>query len=137
MSMDAVNAELLPLVRMTAPRRWRRSAPAQWTTGEVLFHSVILLFGVLPVDVHSLRLERVDPDQGFLERSHSWVNRLWQHERRTLPTAQGCVVSDEVLVEGRVPLLTALLMPVYRWVFRHRHRRLRRLWPVGAAAAFD
>jgi hypothetical protein len=132
MSMAAVNAELRPLVRMTAPAAWRNCPLAQWASGRVLFRSVILLFGCLPVDVHSLRLVSVSPGHGFLERSTSWSNKQWQHERVTTSTAAGCVVTDTVTVEGRVPLITALLMPVYRLVFRHRHQRLRRLH--GAAS---
>jgi hypothetical protein len=66
--------------------------------------------------------------RGFLERSSSWSNRLWQHERITRPTAAGCVLTDTVTVEGRVPFVTRLLMPVYRAVFRHRHRRLKQLY---------
>lgn len=131
MSMAAVNAELMPLVRMTAPAQWQRCPLAQWTAGRVLFRSVILLFGFLPVDVHSLRLERLFPEGGFLERSHSWTNRLWQHERTTARTANGCVVTDRLTVQGRLPFASALLLPVYRLVFRHRHRRLKALY--GAA----
>jgi hypothetical protein len=132
MSMSAVNAELSPLVRMTCPDRWRRCPLAQWSTGSVLFRSVVLLFGVLPVDLHSLRLESIYADErGFLERSHSWCNRQWQHERTTTATAAGCIVEDKVSVEGRIPAVTMLLLPVYRLVFLHRHRRLKVLY--GAA----
>jgi ligand-binding SRPBCC domain-containing protein len=89
---------------------------------------VILLFGFLPVDVHSLRLERILPGRGFFEQSYSWANRQWRHERITTRTEGGCVVTDKVIVQGRLPLVTALLLPVYRLVFRHRHRRLRALY---------
>lgn len=128
MSMSAVNAELLPLIRMTCPPEWRRASLERWITGRVLFRSVILLFGVVPVDVHSLRLERIHPGQGFLERSQSWVNSLWQHERITTATPKGCIVTDSIVVQGRVPFITTLLLPVYRLVFRHRHRRLEALY---------
>ena len=131
MSMDAVNAELMPLVRMTAPASWRQCPLPQWKTGEVLFRSVILLFGVLPVDVHSLSLDEVDPQRGFVERSSSWTNRLWEHRRTTTPSARGCVVTDEVGVVGRWRWLTRSLMPVYRAVVRHRHRRLRKRFGTG------
>ncbi|MED5620279.1 hypothetical protein [Ideonella sp. BN130291] len=133
MSMAAVNAELRPLVRMTAPAAWRDCPLDQWHSGRVLFRSLVLLFGCLPVDVHSLRLESISAGHGFLERSTSWGNRQWQHERLTTPTAAGCIVTDTVTVVGRIRLITALLMPVYRLVFRHRHRQLRRLH--GAANA--
>lgn len=131
MSMATVNAELMPLVRMTAPPAWRHRPLAQWTAGHVLFRSVILLFGFIPVDVHALRFEHLFPEGGFLERSQSWANRLWQHERTTIPTASGCIVTDRLTVQGRVPFAAVMLMPVYRLVFRHRHRRMRALY--GAA----
>jgi ligand-binding SRPBCC domain-containing protein len=133
MSMAAVNAELMPLVRMTVPRKWRSCLLEQWASGQVLFRSVILLFGLLPVDVHSLRLERISPGRGFLEQSHSWVNKQWRHERSTVPTNSGCVVTDTVTVHSRVPAVGVLLLPVYRLVFRHRHRRLKGLY--GRAVA--
>lgn len=134
MSMDAVNAELGPLVRMTAPARWRSCPLEQWATGSVLFRSVVLLFGVVPVDVHGLRLERIDPEGGFLESSTSWMNRVWRHERTTAATKAGCVVRDTVTVESRVPGVAQLLLPVYRLVFRHRHRRLVAAYGVVASA---
>ncbi len=126
--MQAVNAELRPLVRMTVPPEWRNCTLGQWQAGRTLFHSVVLLFGVVPVDVHALTMERIVPGRGFRERSHSWCNRLWLHERTTTATASGCVVTDTVTVEGRAPLAAALLMPIYRLVFRHRHRRLAALY---------
>jgi hypothetical protein len=128
MSMNAVNAELWPLVTMTAPAMWKAAPLEQWTIGPVLFRSVILLFGFVPVDVHSLRIEQIFPARGFRERSHSWCNRLWQHERTTAPTAKGCTVTDTVTVHGRIPCAASLLLPVYRFVFRHRHRRLKALY---------
>lgn len=128
MTMASVNAELSPWVRMSCPRDWRQRPMARWATDRALFRSVIFLFGMLPVDVHSFRLERVHPGRGFLECSRSWVNKVWRHERTTAATPGGCVVTDTVWIEGRVPLLTALLVPVYRWIFRHRHRRLGALY---------
>jgi len=127
-SMLDVNAELWPLVRMTAPVAWRARPLLTWPAGRPLFRSVILLFGCLPVDVHAFHLAQTAAGRGFVERSHSWANALWQHERTTTPTAAGCIVADTVTVQGRVPLVTALLMPLYRLVFRHRHRRLRSLY---------
>lgn len=132
--MAAVNAELWPLVRMTVPVAWRARPLAQWVTGRVLFRSVVLLFGWLPVDVHSLKLEHIDPATGFVEGSHSWMNRLWQHERRVLPTPCGCTVTDAVSVHSRIPGVATLLLPIYRGVFRHRHRRLRALYSAPRAA---
>ncbi|OOG39884.1 hypothetical protein [Polaromonas sp. A23] len=124
--MNSVNWELWPLVRMTAPLAWRDYPPERWESGRLLFRSWVLLLGVLPVDLHSFRLKHIDAGEGFQENSSSWLNREWNHERKLLPAAGGCRVIDHISVVGRVPLLTALLMPVYRLVFRHRHARLRR-----------
>ena len=124
MSMAAVNAELWPLVRMTVPPKWKSCPLEQWATGQPLFRSVILLFGFLPVDLHSLQLAHIYPRRGFVEKSSSWANRQWQHERTTEPTEAGCIVSDTVTVQGRIAWLAALLLPAYKMVFRHRHRRL-------------
>lgn len=124
MSLEAVNAELAPLVRMTAPAAFRTLPMTDWPTGQPLFTSTILLLGVLPADRHAFCLDAVDPGRGFLERSSTTMLRLWQHERTTAPTAHGCIVEDAVTFRSRVPGLDRLLLPVYRAVFRHRHDRL-------------
>lgn len=128
MSMSAVNSELAPLIHMTSPSKWKHSPLADWSTGRVLFRSIILLFGVLPVDVHHLRLDHIYPGRGFLERSSSWTNSLWQHERTTTETNFGCIVTDTVSIQGRIPFVESLLLPIYRVVFRHRHSRLKALY---------
>lgn len=124
MTMEAVNRELGPLIRMTVPAQWRNRGVDEWPTGKTLFGSWILLFGVLPVDRHRLRLAWIEPDRGFREHSASWLNREWDHRRVTEPREGGCRIRDRVAVTGRLPWLTRCLMPVYRAVFRHRHRRL-------------
>jgi hypothetical protein len=134
LTMESVNRELAPLVRMTAPPGWRRCAIGQWEAGRVLFSSWILLFGVVPIDRHTFRLERILPGEGFDEASSSWANRQWRHSRRISAVpgrAEACTVTDRVSVTGRLPWLTAVLMPTYRLVFRHRHARLRRWHGVG------
>ncbi len=125
-SMSSVNWELAPIVRMSAPREWQDCAIERWETGSKLFDSWILLFGFVPVDLHSFRLQEIFADSGFQECSSSWMNKEWRHRRIALAGGQGCIVTDHVVVVGRIPLLSALLMPVYRFVFRHRHRRLRK-----------
>lgn len=130
-----VNWELSPLVRMTAPVEWRRSSIADWPVDRPLFVSWILLGGIVPIDRHSFRLVPSTAEFGFCERSSSWFNRTWQHERTIVPVPGGCKLSDRVAVEGRVPWLTAALVPVYRMVFRHRHRKLRKKYSQLPAAA--
>jgi hypothetical protein len=125
-TMKSVNWELSPIVRMTALKEWRSCPINQWEVGCLLFKSWILLFGIIPIDRHSFKLRRIYEGSGFLESSSSWVNKEWLHERRTTVRGSGCTITDHVTVVGRFPMLTNLLMPVYRFIFRHRHRRLRR-----------
>lgn len=128
-----VNDELRPLVRMRFPRALEglESAP----TGEVLGRCWLLLFGVLPVDYDDVTLVTIAPPGGFLERSPLLSMRWWQHERTLEPTAEGrCLIRDAVSFEPRGGLPGAPLVPLYRAVFRHRHRRLRQRFGGSPAA---
>ncbi|TDU31539.1 hypothetical protein DFR24_0909 [Panacagrimonas perspica] len=126
-TMGGVNAELLPLMRMTHPAHAHRLESADAKPGAVLFRSWLLAFGVLPIDRHALSLERLYPGEGFDERSSSWMQRVWIHRRRiTALDGSTCLVTDEVAFEPRVPLAAALLRRIVGGLFHHRHRRLRR-----------
>jgi ligand-binding SRPBCC domain-containing protein len=125
-SMTGVNAELMPLVRMTFPRGAERIDTVAHTAGKPLFRSVLLLFGVLPIDVHQVALAKLDPGVGFLECSSSLLHRRWIHERRLEPEGENTKIRDRVSFESRVPFLGTLLAPIVRAIFRHRHERLRR-----------
>jgi hypothetical protein len=134
-SMQSVNWELAPIVRMTAPPEWTNCPLEQWEAGRDLFKSWVLLFGIIPVDRHSFRLREIIDGVGFRESSSSWINRRWNHDRTVVAREAGCTVTDHVAVAGRVPILRSCLMPVYKLVFRHRHRRLRRKYGTLASAA--
>lgn len=122
-TMDGVNHELGPWVRMTVPRAARGKTIADAAADGEAFTSVLLLFGALPFDVHHLRLERAH-ERGFDEESWSWLQRRWRHERRVEETDGGCVVIDRLTVAPR--LAPAFLVePVVRFIFASRHRRLR------------
>jgi len=124
-TMQGVNAELMPIVRMTYPRELSNldAAPRE-LLGKVAFKSWLLLFGVLPVDRHSLRLQSVTTGEGFDERSSSWSNRVWNHRRTLISIDDGTHIVDELAFEPRV----ALAAPFLRWfvtgIFKHRHRVL-------------
>jgi ligand-binding SRPBCC domain-containing protein len=124
--MPGVNAELMPVVRMTYPRWYERLDRNPLVPGRQLFRSVLMLFGVLPVDVHAITLVSLTPGRGFLESSSSLLHRHWIHERALEPGSAGTKLSDRVYFECRVPGLDAALTPVVRAVFRHRHAQLRR-----------
>lgn len=134
--LRAVNTELMPLVRMTAPPAWRHRVIGEWPVGERLFASWILLFGLVPIDRHVFGLSEVWPERGFSEISTSITQRSWRHEREVVALENGgCRVTDRVSFEPRLPL-GPLLLPVYRTVFVWRHRRLLRSYggsPAGDA----
>lgn len=124
-----INDELSPFLRMTAPRELREGGLARVRVGERVCRSWVLLFGLLPVDYDDITLERLDPPRGFLERSTMLTQREWQHERTIEPAedrAEGCVLTDRVSYDPRLPIPDAVLRRLYAAIFRHRHRRLRR-----------
>jgi hypothetical protein len=125
-AMRGVNAELFPFVRMTHPRALPSITTVDPAPGTVLFHSWLLLFGVLPFDRHALALEEVSDGEGFVEDSTSWLQRRWRHERRLTDRAGGgCVVTDRLTIEPRLALTKPLEAAIVRRLFDHRHRRLR------------
>ena len=125
-TMDGVNDELAPWVRMTYPPEVAELRPDNVPTGRRVFRSWLLAFGVIPFDYDDLVLLSVEPDRGFLERSSMLSQRVWEHERTLEDAAGGCVVTDRVRFEPRLPALGAALRPLLRRFFVHRHRRLRR-----------
>jgi len=125
LTLSGVNAELWPLVRMTAPAAFAQRPLQEWPERQHLFNSWILLFGVLPVDRHAFYMQSVTPGKGFVETSSSTINALWKHERTIIPLEAGCRVTDIVEYRCRLPLLGYLLKPLYKLVFWRRHRYLR------------
>ncbi len=132
LTMDGVNHELMPLVRMTAPRAWRQKPLPEWPAESYLFTSVILVFGVIPVDLHRFGLLSTGW-HGFLESSTSLVMRTWRHERIIEKIHGGARVTDRVEFQSRLAVLGAILRPIYRQVFEHRHKRLRKRYGVRAS----
>ena len=124
LSMDGVNYELFPLVKMTAPPEWADKPLIYWPLKSDLFTSTILLFGLIPVDLHKFKLKEVHIS-GFNESSSSTWNKEWHHQRTISEQGSGCLVHDVVEYVPNVSLLGRTSMPVYKAIFRHRHRRLR------------
>ncbi|HPM75490.1 MAG TPA: hypothetical protein PK961_00260 [bacterium] len=126
-TMRGVNAELRPLLRMTWPRRLNDYNLNEAPTGEVLFRSRLLLFGLLPVDLHSLILKEVRPGEGFVEESFSWTNRFWRHERTLEALDPGrCRLRDRLTFAPRLAPLRPLLRAFVNILFTHRHSVLRK-----------
>jgi hypothetical protein len=123
-SMEAVNHELSPIVRMSVPLEWRSVPINQWPCGEFLFNSWITLFGVLPIDLHRFQLSEVG-STSMKETSSSLMNKHWNHQRTIKRVGNGSVVCDRVQYTSRLRPLGYLLLPVFKLVFRHRHRYLK------------
>jgi len=125
-TLRGVNEELMPIVRMTGPVDYRFDDDTEFVPGAVLIRSWLLLFGFLPVDRHNLALDSIEAPLGFHERSTSFFQKEWLHVRRLESRPGGCVISDHVVFSPRLPFMVGILEPVYKRVFQHRHRRLRR-----------
>lgn len=124
MTMPGVNAELMPLLRMSYPAQYRALDAKQAPLNRRLFRSWLLLFGFIPVDLHALAFDRLY-DNGFDERSSSLLHRVWIHRRRVEPIDGGARVIDELDFEPRVSWLRGFDRFMVVQTFAHRHRRLR------------
>jgi ligand-binding SRPBCC domain-containing protein len=124
-SMQGINHELGPWMRMTSPRGAELSADAV-PLGRRWFRSWILLFGVLPFDYDDLCVDRLDPERGFLERSKMLSASRWEHERTLEALPGGATrVTDRVVFVPRIRATSGLHRALIAAIFRHRHRRLR------------
>lgn len=124
---EGINDELMPLLRMTSPRRWRDRSLDDVRRGERLFRSWLLLLGVLPIDYDDIRSAEFWPGHRFLERSRMLSALVWEHERTVTDEApHGCRVTDRVRFTARFKALRPVLRFVVPRVFAHRHRRLTR-----------
>ena len=122
---EGINDELRPWLRMTVPGG-RDLNLDSIEVGEPIGRSWVLAFGVLPVDYDEINLIELERGRGFLERSRMLSQKVWEH-RRTLTRAEGgTLVTDRVSWEPRLPLPAGSMRPLFRAIFRHRHRRLRR-----------
>jgi ligand-binding SRPBCC domain-containing protein len=85
----------------------------------------LLALRLVPFDRHRLCLIEVEPGRGFVERSSSWLQRSWQHERTLEAVAGGTEIRDRVAFEPRIAMLAPVVEVVVKRLFRHRHARLR------------
>jgi len=132
--LEGVNHELGPWLRMTTPRGLEGATIADIEPDRPVGRSWLLLGGVLPVDYDDLRLAEIEPPTRFLERSRMLTIDPWEHERTIDPLgASRCRIGDRLRFELRRPLVAvpgaeALAERVVRAIFRHRHRRLAKLY---------
>jgi len=126
-SPSGVNAEFWPFLRMTFPSA-TRDVTSGWQPGRRLFRSWILLFGILPVEYDDFGFEEVDVGRRFLETSEMLSQQEWIHEREIKETLAGVRLIDRISFVSRLPFLERIYLVVFRFVFRYRHFRLRRLY---------
>jgi hypothetical protein len=130
-----INDELRPLMRMTVPPGAEGFRLDETEPGHI-GRSWVLLLGLVPFDYDDITIVRAEPGRSFLERSSMLSMRLWEHERTLVPLGENrCRITDRVAWEPRLPLPGALLRPLIRFVFQHRHRRLRRAWGATPIAS--
>lgn len=125
-SIDGVNGELMPLMRMTVPRALRGATLDDLPLGQRAGRSWILLFGVIPIDYDDMTIAERGPGHRFFEQSTMLTQSQWTHERTVEGMPRGSRVTDRLTWQGRVRPLGAVYRFVIPIVFGHRHRRLRK-----------
>jgi ligand-binding SRPBCC domain-containing protein len=123
---EGINDELMPLMRMTVPRGVDTIDLDAIEVGRPIGRSWILLGGLLPVDFDEINIVELEPGARFVERSRMLSQSFWQHIRSVRGNGESSVVTDRIAWEPRLPVPGASLRPMFRAIFRHRHRRLRR-----------
>ena len=123
-SMAGINQELAPLLRMTHPPGMTALGDLSPPLGTPLFRSIILLFGVLPIDFDDVTLEAVEPGRGFREHSRTLSQRSWIHERSIESIDSGVRLVDRITFEPKVPVASVIIVPLLHLVFKNRHRKL-------------
>lgn len=125
-SMEGVNHELRPWMRMTVPRRARGLTLEDVELNRPVGRSWVLALGVIPFDYDEVTLVERGPGRRFLERSPMGSMRRWQHERLVEPRGEGaCAITDRLTFEPRIPGFSRLARGLVERIFAHRHRRLR------------
>jgi hypothetical protein len=110
------------LVRVVGLRR--RATP--WQEGETV-RGVLLLFGVLPLSVHHLTVERLDDAARELQSDErGGIVRRWRHLIRITPLDERrCRYEDVVEIDAGP--LTPGVAAFARWFYAVRQRRWREL----------
>jgi ligand-binding SRPBCC domain-containing protein len=125
-----INAELMPVMRMTLPASMRAKTIADVQPVAHLGRSWLLLFGILPFDVDDISIAELEPGRRFLERSSMLSMKLWEHERTVIPDGDACQLRDRIRFELRVGSRIPGPERLLRWgllrLFAHRHRRVAR-----------
>ena len=132
-TLAGVNRELGPWLRMTASRDLRDATLADLTPGRPAGRAWLLLGGLIPVDYDDLCIESVG-ERSFHERSRMLTMDPWRHERTIEELGpRACRITDRLRfslrpLPARVPGADRLAATIVAALFRHRHRRLAKLY---------
>lgn len=120
-----INDELMPYLRMRPPRRYADRTIDDVPVGEPLGKAWLFYGGVLPLDYDDLMLTELEPNSHFQEVSTMLAMRRWEHRRELRAVdAHRTEVTDTIGFEPRTRIGGALVEPLLRRVFAHRHRKL-------------
>jgi ligand-binding SRPBCC domain-containing protein len=130
--VSGINDELWPFARMKFPAHLDRIATPPHAVGAPPVHTWMLAFGFLPIERRAIRFDVLEEGR-FVDCSIGWMNGRWRHDRSVVAREDGTtVLTDKLVLEPRMRLMSALLRPVVTRMFRRRHRRLRRHFPAGS-----
>ena len=87
-SVEGVQHELRPWLRMTVPRAAKGISLEDVELNRPIGRSWVLALGVIPFDYDDVTLVERGPGMRFLERSPMGSMRLWQHERLVEPQGE-------------------------------------------------
>jgi hypothetical protein len=112
-----------PLVRFAPsaaplPERWSEGLTLQWK---------VFVFGVIPMGVHTVHLEKVDPNNYEIHsREHNRLIARWDHVISIKPLDNSrSFYRDTVEIDAGI--LTFVVWAWANWLYRHRQRRWRAL----------
>lgn len=130
--VSGINDELWPLAKMTCPAHLDRIAAPPHAVGQPPVHSWMLVLGVVPIERRTIQFDLLEEGR-FVDCSTGWLNGRWRHDRSVAARDDGStLLIDKLVLESRVRLMRVLLRPTVTWMFRRRHRRLRRHFDAGA-----
>jgi len=130
--MSSVNAELWPIIRMTFPKKMEKLDPSNEDMGKCLFHSIILLFGFLPIDLYDVTFIEFFQGKYFQEKSPTLTQKWWKHRRQIQNIEKGCYVIDRVEILPKIKLFGNIYIWFAKILFTQRHRNLRKRYGVIA-----
>jgi len=124
LTINGVNRELAPYINMSAPKQWRAKQISEWPVGAFFFNSRVTLFGLIPIDSHRFKFSEVS-ESGFSESSKTLMNKEWNHTRSIVAAGSGSKVKDLIEYKSKLSIVGIILMPVFKAIFKHRHKKLK------------